>query len=114
MRDLKSRMGVARLVLEETAGAPSHKSLSKSQAAAIVSMASAAGGELTTIDLADLSATAVGLKWAADADLQLVLHALTPETKALPPGRRRRSQQNYLCIASYGDDAFWAVWAKDT
>ena len=105
-RALKARLGAARLVLEQyPKGSPNHKALSKAQAAALREMLGTA--VLTAMDRADLANVVVGINWCEPEDGTSVLAALAPETSTLPPGKRRRTQQDFLAFCNYGTDEFW-------
>jgi hypothetical protein len=105
-RALKARLGAARLVLEQyPKGSPNHKALSKAQAAALREMLGKA--VLTAVDRADLANAVVGINWCEPEDGNMVLAALTPETSTLPPGKRRRSQQDFLGFCNFGTEVFW-------
>ena len=65
-------------------------------------------------DIAALAEIAVAIPWASDVHTSTVLTALTPAVATmLPPGKRRRSQQNFLSFCSYGTAAFWGGLAGD-
>jgi hypothetical protein len=105
-RALKTRLGAARLVLEQyPKGSPTHRALSKTQAAALREMLGTA--VLTAMDRADLANVVVGISWCEPEDGNSVLAALTPETSTLQPGKRRRSQQDFLAFCNFGTDEFW-------
>jgi hypothetical protein len=105
-RALKTRLGAARLVLEQyPKGSPNHKALSKTQAAALREMLGTA--VLTAMDRADLANVVVGINWCEPEDGTSVLAALNPETSTLPPGKRRRTQQDFLAFCNFGTDEFW-------
>jgi hypothetical protein len=105
-RALKTRLGAARLVLEQyPKGSPTHKALSKAQAAALQEMLGTA--VLTAMDRADLANLVVGINWCDPEDGNSVLAALAPETSTLPPGKRRRSQQDFLAFCNFGTVEFW-------
>ena len=95
-----------RLVLEDHVGSRAHTHMSKVQAAAIVE-AAAASSDVLSAELADLSTTATSIKWAAN-DLMVVLDAFSPPNKT--PGARRRFQQDWTAVMSYGDESFWQTF----
>jgi hypothetical protein len=106
-RALKARLGAARLVLEEyPKGSPSHKALSKAQSAALVEMLGAA--VLTAVERADLANLVVAMSWCEPDDGNSVLAALTPVTSMLPPGKRRRTQQDFLAFCNFGTEELWS------
>jgi hypothetical protein len=105
-RALKARLGAARLVLEQyPKGSPNHKALSKTQAAALREMLGTA--VLTAMDRADLANVVVGINWCEPEDGTSVLAALAPVTSTLPPGKRRRTQQDFMAFCNFGTDEFW-------
>ena len=95
-----------RLVLEDHVGSRAHTHMSKVQAAAIVE-AAAASSDVLSAELADLSTTATSIKWAAN-DLMVVLDAFSPPKKT--PRARRRFQQDWTAVMSYGDESFWQTF----
>jgi hypothetical protein len=111
-RALKARLGAARLALENyPKGSPSHKALSKAQSAALREMLGAA--VLTAIERADLANIVVAMNWCEPDDGNSVLAALTPGTPMLPPGKRRRSQQDFLAFCNFGTEALWSQLLGD-
>ncbi len=62
---------------------------------------------LTAVDRADLANAVVGINWCEPEDGNMVLAALTPETSTLPPGKRRRSQHDFLGFCNFGTEVFW-------
>jgi hypothetical protein len=111
-RALKARLGAARLVLEQfPKGSPSHKALSKAQSAALREMLGTA--VLTALDRADMANVVVAMNWCEPDDGNSVLAALTPGTSMLPPGKRRRTQQDFLAFCNFGTEAFWSQLLGD-
>jgi hypothetical protein len=111
-RALKARLGATRLSLEQfPKGSPSHKALSKAQSAALREMLGTA--VLTAVDRADLANTVVGMNWCEPDDGNSVLAALTPVTSMLPPGKRRRTQQDFLAFCNFGTETFWSQLLGD-
>jgi hypothetical protein len=81
------------LLLEEHAATPSvAKKLSELQSGAVAAMVASA--TLTADETSELAIIAVGVQWASEADVNRVLAAFTVQP-SLPPGKRRRSQQDY-------------------
>jgi hypothetical protein len=111
-RALKARLGAARLALEHyPKGSPSHNALSKAQSAALREMLGAA--VLTAMERADLANIVVAMNWSEPDDGNSVLAALTPGTPMLPPGKRRRSQQDFLAFCNFGTEALWSQLLGD-
>jgi hypothetical protein len=111
-RALKARLGAARLILQQyPKGSPAHKALSKAQSAALREML--VTSVLTAVDRADLANAVVGIEWCEPEDGTSVLAALTPDTSTLPPGKRRRSQQDFLAFANFGTEEFWSQLLGD-
>ena len=111
-RAIKARLGAARLVLEEMeADSSTHRAMSRLQSKAFCDMVSAT--PLPADACSDLAAQAVQMKWHGHEDLTAVLTALTPAT-SLPPGKRRRCQQNFMNLVNYGTAAFWAELADSS
>lgn len=101
---LHARIGAARLVLQEAAGAPHFASVSRSQTAALLELLQNAA--LPAESLADVSAAVMRLPLAA-ADLSAVLSAIAPAS--LPTGVRRRRLQCYEAILQYCTEQHWAA-----
>jgi hypothetical protein len=111
-RAIKARLGAARLVLEDMeADSSTHRAMSRLQSKAFCDMVSAT--PLPADACSDLAAQAVQMKWHGHEDLTAVLTALTPAT-SLPPGKRRRCQQNFMNLVNYGTAAFWAELADSS
>jgi hypothetical protein len=111
-REIKARLGAAKLVLEDMeAGSSTHRAMSSLQSKAFCKMIS--GTPLPPDACSDLAALAVQTKWHGHEDLTAVLTALTPAT-SLPPGKRRRCQQNFMNLVNYGTAAFWAELADSS
>ena len=111
-RAIKARLGAARLVLEEMeADSMPHRAMSRLQSKAFCDMVTAT--PLPADACSDLAAQAVQMKWYGHEDLTAVLTALTPAT-SLPPGKRRRCQQNFMNLVNYGTAAFWAELADSS
>ncbi len=101
-----------RLLLEETENTENHRMLSASQAAAIVETVQSTEDMTATIK-AEISAVVVGIKWHSQGDRTKVLESLAPAAATvLPPGKRRRCQQDFASIRNYGDEQFWEMWSK--
>ena len=104
LREIKARIGAARLLLEEHRGLPTHVQLSKIQSVALVETINKAA--LTSDDMAAVSTAALRVPWA-EHDLTHVLGALTSETRSLPAGKRRRLQQAWTSVHNYFTEAQW-------
>jgi hypothetical protein len=111
-RAIKARLGAARLVLEDMeAGSSTHLAMSRLQSKAFCEMVRAT--KLPPDACSDLAAQAMQMKWHGQEDLTAVLTSLTPET-SLPPGKRRRCQQNFMNLVNYGTAHFWAELADSS
>lgn len=98
-RQIRARLGAARIVLEQVAGTATHAAVSQVQAAAVceVLMSQPTSAELR----AGLCSTVVEMKWHGD-DAARVLGALS-EKGPLPATKRRRTAQHYApAVLSYG------------
>lgn len=103
-RPLKARLGAARLMLmQQTAGSPTHKAVSGIQCAAIVDLVhtQSLGPEVK----AEICQLALAMPWA-DGDLDKLLSQLASGDH--PIQQRRRASQDWTAIMSYGDAAFWS------
>jgi hypothetical protein len=87
------------------------KKLSELQAAATSAMIASA--TLSAADQAELGMVAVGVPWASEADLAKVLSAFAVEAP-LAPGKRRRSQQDFLAIHHYLTGRMWDAMLDGT
>jgi hypothetical protein len=100
-----SRLFLSRFLLEEHKATPSiAKKLSELQSGAVAAMV--ASSTLTVDETAELATVAVGVPWASDADVNRVLAAFTVQS-ALPPGKRRRSQQDYTMVHHFLTARMW-------
>ncbi len=102
-RQIRARLGAARMVLAELAGQPHHEALSKVQAAAVV--ASITSQQLPVNTVADLATEVLDIKWHP-ADLQRVLAALSPD-RAPAPGKRRKAMQSWEAVLDYCTESDW-------
>jgi hypothetical protein len=102
-RQIRARLGAARMVLAEVAGQPHHESISKVQAAAFV--ASITLQQLPVNTVADLATEVLDIKWHP-ADLQRVLAALSPDYVPAP-GKRRRAMQSWEALLDYCTESDW-------
>jgi hypothetical protein len=113
-RAIKARLGAARLVLGEMeAGSSTHRAMSRLQSKAFCDMVTAT--PLPADACSDLAAQAMDMKWHGHEDLTAVLTALTPgPATLLPPGKRRRCQQNFMNLVNYGTAHFWEELADSS
>ncbi len=112
LRDVKARLGAARLVLARPSNPEVHRSISALQANAVLEVAGRArhDGTVSAGELAELAVGACDINFAA-GDLEKVLAVLT-EVKPAQTTKRRRAQQNYLSILQYGTAAMWSSFQK--
>ena len=103
---IKARLGAARMILVEHKGKPTYESISHLQAAAAVEILKVGNSELSANCRADIAEKIVRVPWAG-TDAALVLSALQPSQQIVPS--RRRLQQDYLAISSYGTPAYWTL-----
>lgn len=97
-----ARIGAARLVLEQVRGQAAHEHISRLQCGALCELFEKAA--LSAEERAEVASKVIGLAWAADHGMR-ALGALTPAEQ--PGPKRRRAQQNFDAIVSYGTQAFW-------
>jgi hypothetical protein len=115
MMALNARVGACRLLLEQhEVGSAIHTSLSCLQSAAICEMIAAT---VMTAEIRSAVGTRVAqVKWGSPEDCSAILTALTFSSQSsvvLPPGKRRRMQQDYRNIVHYGSAAMWEELASD-
>lgn len=104
IRALKARLAGARVLLESHVGKPTHEALSRLQADAVLELV--ADATLSAEVRSDLASAMTEIQWR-QVDLTRLLAALTASAKALPPGKRRRSQQNYTSVLNFVTDGEW-------
>jgi len=98
---------LGRLAFPGMKGTPKHNPASASQAAALVHMIGEA--QLTPVQKCDLTTAVMELEWADTEHMNNVVGALRIEPDQLAAlAKRRRNQQDYTALMSYGTDAFWA------
>jgi hypothetical protein len=101
----RSRLFVSRLLLEEHKATPSvAKKLSELQSVAVAAMVASA--TVTPAEQVDLATMAASLPWVSGADVDRVLAAFTVQSP-LPPGKRRRSQQDFLMVHHFFTEGMW-------
>ena len=105
-RDIRARLGTARLILSEHDGRPSHAAISRVQASAIVDLLQRS--DLVPSMRADILDVVCQMKWHGD-DAKSVLDVLAPQHIAPPSLKRRRVQQNYLSILQFFTESLWEV-----
>ncbi len=93
------------MLLEEHKATPQiAKKLSELQAGAVAAMVASA--TLSAAEQVELATMAVTVQWASEADVSRVLAAFTVESP-LPPGKRRRSQQDYTMVHHFLTTGMW-------
>lgn len=108
LRDVKARLGAARLVLDRPATPEVHRSISSLQTAAVLEIVASAkrAGVASAAELAELGLVAVEIKFAP-GDLEQVLAALKGVKPPDASRKRRRCQQDFLSIMQYGTATLW-------
>jgi hypothetical protein len=102
-----SRLFVSRLLLEEhKATPPVAKKLSELQSGAVAAMVASA--TLTAAEQVDLATMAASIPWANEADIDRVLAAFIVQSP-LPPGKRRRSQQDFSMVHHFLTEGMWTA-----
>ncbi len=95
------------MLLEEHKATPQiAKKLSELQAGAVAAMVASA--TLSAAEQVELATLAVAVPWASEADVSRVLAAFTVESP-LPPGKRRRSQQDYTMVHHFLTTGMWVA-----
>ncbi len=101
-RQLRARLGAAKLVLKDHLGQPTHEAVSSLQRAAVCELLAKA--KLSATERADLAQVALGCDWHGH-DGRSVLAAFQPrEAAAMHPTKRRRAQQSYEALLQYGTE----------
>jgi hypothetical protein len=101
----RGRLFLSRMLLEEHKATPLiAKKLSELQAGAVAAMVASA--TLSAAEQVELATMAVAVPWASEADVSRVLAAFTVESP-LPPGKRRRSQQDYTMVHHFLTTGMW-------
>ena len=90
--------------------------ISAVQAAAVREAIVAARQNLTAGQIADITSAVIELKWHSDADRTKAVSACVEERPhaALPPGKRRRSQQDFGNLHHYADEDTWNVLQRSS
>jgi hypothetical protein len=101
----RGRLFLSRMLLEEHKATPQiAKKLSELQAGAVAAMVASA--TLSAAEQVELATLAVAVPWASEADVSRVLAAFSVESP-LPPGKRRRSQQDYTMVHHFLTTGMW-------
>ena len=104
-RELRARLGSARLLLQALSDGDAHVVASRTQKVAFLNTLKAQGGTLSSEERADLMSMAAEVKWASD-DCNIIMQALAPvnaETK------KRSEMQKYTTITGFFTETEWAV-----
>ena len=105
-RQVRARVGAARLLLQDLVGSPSHAVISHMQCAATCAVLEQA--QLSAENRADMATTVLEVQWHGQ-DLQKVLAALSSDAGQLPRSKRRRSQQSFEALVHYCTEEDWAA-----
>ncbi len=111
IRDVKSRLGAARLVLDEPMDAGTRTMVSEVQSNAMASLLATA--TLTDVEKADLAPLVCQVKWALPEHTQHVLSGLmqnkTTAATELPVAKKhRRGLQEFTALHGYINENTWA------
>ena len=106
-KDIKVRIGAARLVLEEMSGKSAHNTVSQIQASALASLIQKA--TISDVEKADLATLIVEMAWHNEEHSSTVLAKLTSPGTAKGVPRRRRGLQDFTGFLGYGHAEFWAA-----
>ena len=101
LRDVKARLGAARLVLARRGNTPeAHQSVSSLQKAAVLEVVSIAkmSGTASAGELAEIATSAVDINFAP-GDLEEVLAAMTCVKLAGPPSKRPIDRTNIATVS---------------
>ena len=109
-KDVRVRVGAARLVLSDQSRTPNHKAFSSLQSAALASLVQTA--TLDDQEKAEAASLVAGMAWFSTEHCTRVLDSLTP-TAATSHGsaakKRRRELQDFTAFLSYGHTDFWKL-----
>jgi hypothetical protein len=109
VKQIKIRIGAARVVLDQHSGdAAKHSLISKVQSGALVASILASVADLTAEDRAELANLVVEANWHG-LDGNAILQALIPPKTPDVLGKRRRTSQTFLSLPNYGDADFWML-----
>ena len=98
-REVRARIGAARLLLETIADKAAHEAASQTQRIALIEVIKRSS--LTVGELAELSELALGVAWAGD-DSRHVAAALVPSSKGM-----RRNMQDYQNLHEFFVQSEW-------
>ncbi len=102
--NVRARLGAARWVVDEHFGTASHELVSRTQAAAFLSVLSSA--TLTADHKADLTIGVLQCKWHG-LDATAVMQMLAAPVVGHRLGLRRRASQSFEAMFQYGTEGFW-------
>ena len=107
-RDVKARLGSARLVLaQRSVVGDARKAMSNLQAAAVVDLITRVKDALTAVECSDLATFAADICWST-GDLDRVLRELCSVSAAQHPSKRRHCQQDFRSVIQYFSAESWA------
>jgi len=104
-REIKSRLGVAQLLLRGDMDDASRSSMSRLQSLAAIELMTSQSTVLTASESADLASFAATIPWCV-SDLGNILTAL--EGSSPTPPKRRRPQQDFKALVHYFSAAEWS------
>ena len=102
--NVRARLGAARWVVDEHFGTASHELVSRTQAAALLSVLSSA--TLTAEQKADLTVGVLQCK-RHGLDSTAVMQMLAAPVVGHRLGLRRRASQSFEAMFQYGTEGFW-------
>ena len=113
VREMKARMGAARVVIEGgQLSAAARASISKVQATAVVDAIEKAAANLQPEMLAELCNFATSVPWE-EPDLERILNSLS-SVGTHRSRKRRRAQHNFTILMDFFTDADWKNLAAST
>ena len=113
VREIKARMGAARVVLEgRTLSAATRASISKVQAIAVVDAIAKSAANLQPEMLVELCTFATSVPWE-ELDLERILDSLS-SVGAQPSRKRRRVQQNFTSLMDFFTADDWTHLTTST
>ena len=108
VRDVKARLGSARLVLaQRSVVGDARKAMSNLQAAAVVDLITRVKDALSPVECSDLATFAADICWHT-GDLDRVLRELCSVSAAQHQSKRRRCQQDFRSVLHYFSAESWA------
>ena len=112
-RDIKARMGAARVMLENgKLSAAVRASMSKVQSMAVVDAIAKSATNLQPEMLVELCTFATSVPWD-ELDLERILNSLS-SVGTQPSRKRRRAQHNFTILMDFFTDADWKNLAAST